>query len=208
MDAVGWWFARVPASGAAPARLIAVVSGAHPDGSYVDVPADQAPTATVGWCAAADLVDGAVTALHVASSLVPAAPPLWYAELRESAARPPAVHLVALSGHGQPAGGLLDETALSNVAVTSADQLGAVRWYPATGEVDQVYVDPAHRRLRIGTGLLHAAGMLCVARGWSRLWGDGQRTAMGEAFRNASYWRERGADLTHVAPPMTPGEVG
>lgn len=204
MTAPGWWFARVAATGGRPERLVVVASAAHPDGTFVDLPVEQVPTATVGWCAAADLVDGAVTALHVAPSLVPTAPPLWFAELRESAARPPAVHLMAFSGHGRGAGELLDEGAVSNVAVDAADQLGAVRWYPATGEVDQIYVDPDHRRMRIGTALLHAAGVLSVARGWNRLWGDGQRTAMGESFRNASYWRRRGAPLTHVAPPMTP----
>ncbi|MCU1656449.1 MAG: hypothetical protein JWO57_1105 [Pseudonocardiales bacterium] len=186
-------------------RLIVYATPAYPDGSLVDLPAGDAAK-TPGYCMLAELVDGVVVGLAVASTLVPKAAPLWFAEVREAMAQPPAVHLMAFVGHGVRPGALLDETALSNVDVAGPDQLGAVRWYPATGEVDQIYVDPAHRRMRIGTALLHAAAVLSVARGWSRLWGDGQRTAMGEAFRNASYWRERAADLTHVAPPMTPGD--
>lgn len=137
-------------------------------------------------------------------------PPLWFAEVRESTARPPAVHLIAFASGGLaggPApGSLLDESAVTNVNVTSDDQVGALRWYPATGEVDQVYVQPAWRRRGISGALIIGAGALSVARGWPRLWGDGQRTVQGEQLRNASPWRHRAADLTHTAPPMTPGE--
>jgi hypothetical protein len=121
-------------------------------------------------------------------------------------AQPQAVNLVAFTAAGQPPGALLDEAAVATVAVTSADQLGAIRWYPNTGEIDQIYVAPYWRRHHIATALLSAAGTLSVARGWPRIWADGQRTALGEKLRNARPWASRAADLTHLVPPMTPGE--
>jgi hypothetical protein len=51
-----------------------------------------------------------------------------------------------------------------------------------------------------------ACGTLNVVRGLPRVWGDGQRTALGDRFVKASPWSDRGADLTHLAPPMTPIE--
>jgi GNAT superfamily N-acetyltransferase len=184
--------------------VVWVESELHPDGALVDLRAGPvADAATTGWRSAAVVEGGVVTGLELAGCR--AAPGLWFVEFRESAARPPATNLMAFVGHGRRAGELLDRADLSNVAVRRADQLGALRWYPATGEVDQIYVAPAARRRGIGSALIYAAAVLSVARGWNRLWSDGQRTVLGEAFRNASEFGDRAADLTHVAPPMTPG---
>jgi GNAT superfamily N-acetyltransferase len=79
-----------------------------------------------------------------------------------------------------------------------------VRWYQGTGEVDQVYVAPTQRRQGIGSAIIMAAGTLAVARDWPRLWGDGQRTALGDRWRSTSDWAHRTAPLNHLAPPMTP----
>ena len=94
------------------------------------------------FCVAGYDRDGAVVSLAVTRLAAPKAPPLWFAELTEPDATPPAINLVAFSGHGVAAERLLDRAALREVSVVSADQLGAARWYPATGEVDQVYVHP------------------------------------------------------------------
>jgi len=204
----GWWWARVPAQDSLPARLVFVYSDAHPDGTEVAMTAAQADAELSRGHVATVLLDGpdVPIGVEIAPSLAPDAPPLWFAEIRESTGRPPAANLVAFTGHGIAQGRLLDEAALREVDVSSDDQVAAVRWYPATGEVDQVYVQPQWRRRGIAQVLLHAAATIAVARGWKRFWGDGQRTAMGEQMRNASYWRHRGADLTVLAPPMTPGE--
>jgi GNAT superfamily N-acetyltransferase len=177
----------------------------HEDGVRVEL-SEPAATDAVGDDAVcvAHYGDGLVTALSVTSRAAPKAPPLWFAELTEPTAAPPAVSLVAFSGHRVTPGTLLDRAALGEVAVASRDQLAAVRWYPATGEVDQIYVSPAWRRRSIAGAIIMAAGTLSVARGWPRLWGDGQRTAMGERWRNAGPWAHRAATLSHLAPPMTP----
>ena len=200
-----WWQALVRGSADHADRLIVVSSGRHPDGARVELDA-AAARRHAGDDVVCEAVIGTVgvEALHVSRSFAPRAPDLWFVELTEPTAQPDAVNLVAFSGAGQQPGALLDEDRAAASPVTSGDQLGAIRWYPGTGEVDQVYVAPAWRRHQVGTALIGAAGTLSVARGWPRLWGDGQRTADGEGLRNARSWRDRTADLTHLAPPMTP----
>ena len=129
-------------------------------------------------------------------------PPLWFVEVRDSAASPPAVHLIAFTGHGQPAGAVLDQAAASNVGVTTADQVAALQFYPATGEVFQIFVAPDWRRQSVGTLLTLNAGCLAIARGWNRLWADGQRTAQGEAFRTGATFERRTVPLTNLLPAM------
>lgn len=201
------WQCVIAAHGDEPRRLVVVLSQRYADGVRVELTDDAARAAIEdrGWCVVTFAGDR-VVAVSPTALAAPKAPPVWFAEVREPAARPPAVNLLAFTGHGQAAGALLDPAQLTNVNVTTADQLGALRWYPATGEVDQLYVQPDWRRRSIAGALIAAAGSLALARDWPRLWGDGQRTTMGEALRSASTWRHRAAPLTHVAPPMTPAD--
>lgn len=183
-------------------------SDRHPDGTRIEL-VEEAAEREVGddaVCVATfdDLQQ--VIGLRVGHRGAPKAPPMWFAEIRESTARPPAVNLLAFTGHGPPSGALVSAADLPGLPVTTEDQLGAVRWYPATGEVDQIYVQPQWRRRSVSGALVGAGAALSHARGWPRLWGDGQRTELGEKLRNASPWRRRAADLTHIAPPMTPGD--
>jgi GNAT superfamily N-acetyltransferase len=204
----GWWHCL--ALGAAGERLwfSVVWSDRHPDGDRVELPLAlaQAEVAGDAVCTATYADAGAVTSLHVGGRGAPGAPALWFAEVRELSAQPPAVNLMAFASVAVPTGSLVDESRLRELPVSSEDQVGAIRWYPATGEVDQMYVQPDWRRRRISAALVGAAAALSYARDWPRLWGDGQRTALGEQVRNASPWRTRTADLTHVAPPMTPDD--
>lgn len=183
-----------------------VGSGRYPDGTRVELDIDAAreQVGEDALCVASYAADRRITGLHVTGRAAPKAPPVWFAEIRESTNRPPAVHLVAFTEHGVAAGTLVDAVDLTDIAVTSEDQLGAVRWYPASGEVDQIYITPSWRRRTVAGALIAAAGTLSVARGWPRLWGDGQRTELGEKLTAASTWTHRAAPLTHTAPPMTP----
>lgn len=187
--------------------MLLVASGRHPDGSRVELTPAEADTLT-GVVAIADSRDDSVHTLSVLPAAAAKAPPVWFAEVRESSARPPAVNLIAFAATGATAAGRLVAEVDVPTEVESADQVGAVRWYPATGEVDQIYVRPDARRRSVGTVLVLAAGVLARARDWPRLWGDGQRTELGEAWRNRSVWRDRTHDLTHTAPPMTPDGDG
>jgi GNAT superfamily N-acetyltransferase len=206
---VGWWWARCRATADAPARIVFVHGNQHADGTAVDWPhGTPLPAAEDGAWGVAVLDDlGLPTDIHLATdAFAPKARPVWFCEVRELTADPPAVNLLAFTGAGVRAGRVLDEPAAREAGATTADQVGAVRWWPASGEIDQIYVQPQWRRRHVATVLLHAAAMLSVARGWARLWSDGQRTELGEQLRNARDWRQRAAELTHVAPPMTLGE--
>jgi GNAT superfamily N-acetyltransferase len=185
-----------------------VESDAYPDGVVVELGSEAAriQIGTDDICTAELDADGRVTRLLVSPRWAPNAPALWFGEVRESTARPPAVALLAFTGAGRSPGELLDETALQDVAVESDDQIGALRWYPASGETDQLYVHPQWRRRHVAASLLAAAELLSVARGWPRFWADGQRTELGEQARNGRTWSRRTAELTHVHPPMTPGD--
>jgi GNAT superfamily N-acetyltransferase len=204
-----WWQCVIRETASEPARFITVQSSRYPDGSRVELSPEMARL-QIGDAAVCAITYGdgrRVVGMQVMPWFAPKAPPMWFAELRESAASPPAVSLLAFTGAGQAANSLVDQSDLRNVAVVSSDQLGALRWYPATGEIDQVYVQPPWRRRNIASALLGAAASLSVSRDWPRFWSDGQRTALGEDLRNARTWRHRAADLTNLSPPMTPGDA-
>ena len=199
VDADGTWLAYT-----------GVRSTRYPDKTRVDLTEPDA-TEQIGEDATCYILFDAerdITQVRVSALAAPKAPPLWFAEIRESAAHPPAVHLMAFTGHGVREGALLDESRAAEVGVATSDQLGAMRWYPATGEVDQIYVKPEWRRHSIALALVTAVSTIASARDWPRLWGDGQRTDLGEQWRSAQTWRDRAAPLTHVSPPMTPPPAG
>lgn len=199
-----WWWCLIRDEQGHPTRLIEVESTRYPDGTHVDLSEDAA-LAQIGEdaiCTALLAEDGAVQRLHVAARYAAKAPPLWFVEVVEGDARPPGFSLVAFTGANIEPGSLL--TGVAGLSVTSEDQLGALRWYPATGETDQLYVHPNWRRRNIASTLLAAGELLSVARGWPRFWADGQRTELGEQARNGRTWQKRTADLTHLHPPMTP----
>lgn len=204
----GWWHCRTVRPDGTVSAFYVVRSTLHADGVRVDLPQDEA-MAVIGDDAQAVVrygTDGTAVTVRVMPAVAPKAPLLWFADLPEPAAQPPAMNLVAFTGQDVPEGTLKNREALQEVGVASDDQLGALRWYPATGEIDQIYVNPKHRRRTIASALLMAGGTLHVARGGTRrMWADGQRTADGDRLRNGrAEWAHRADDLTHLAPPMTP----
>lgn len=201
-----FWRCRGLRPDGTPLWVAAVWNGEHLDGALIDLPEPEA-TRAVGddvYVLAGLDSEGEVTSLVATALAAPKAPPLWFADLPEPKASPPTHSLVAFTGHGVEAGRLVGRAELSEVPVTSPDQVGAIRWNPATGELDQVYVQPAWRRRSVATAMMTVVGLLNVTRGGPRLWTDGQRTAMGDRLRNASPLAGWAANLTNLAPPMTP----
>lgn len=188
------------------AAFFGVHSPTFADGDRIMLPHDEA-LAAVGDHAVVSMTfdaDGACI-IEVSPAVAPKLPPVWFAELAEADGTPPAVNLLAFVGHDVEPGVLLDREALRKVPVVSEDQLAAVRWYPGTGEVDQLYVAPHARRRNLGTAMILAAGTLNASRNWPPFWSDGQRTSDGNRLiAGHPEWSHRAGELVYLVPPMTP----
>lgn len=188
------WQARVLAGRSAPRRLALVLSDAYDDGARVDLELGEFDRLGDDvLCTATFDSDDRVVALDVAAHRVPKAAPMYWVELSDNDARPPAVVLQAHDAAGEPAGRLTTEAPLP--------PLGWVRWYPMTGLLEDIWVQPDRRRTGVATALLYAADTLSAARAWQRLWADGQRTDLADRLRDQDTWRDRAADRTHTAQP-------
>ena len=205
----GVWYLRVTNQDGSPSRLLGIESSRMPDAAVETVTEAAFDDSMVaGWRCQVGFHNGQPANITMAPDLVAKAPDLWFCEFHEDEATPPtAVHLIVFTGHNQPAGVLLDHAAVSNAGISYDTQLAAMRFYPATGELHQMYVQPAWRRYGIGRALIYATGALSIAHGWPRIWAGGLRTEQGEQFRQSSpVWVTRSSDMTETAPPMTPGE--
>jgi GNAT superfamily N-acetyltransferase len=205
---VGAWWARFPDDGE-PGRppqqtWVAVISGEFPAQTVVDLPSGRRPA---HWQLAvrADVSGGGVHRVEVAA---PEAPLLWYVELPEPVASPPATTLLAFSDPRHPEGTVLTAEQARECGVTGAEQVAALRWWTQSGLVHQIYVAPAHRRRGVGGKLAQAAFGVQKARGLAPLHGDGRRTDDGEQWRQRlpGHVAQRMARLTQRLPSMTPGE--
>jgi GNAT superfamily N-acetyltransferase len=200
------WWARFPEPGepGAPPRqtLVAVMSADFPPHTVVDLPGGRRPT---DWKVAvqADVDSSRVHRVEVA---LPGAPLLWYVELPEPTSRPAAITLVAFSDVRFAEGAVVDGDRARRAGADGARQVAALRWWPGTGLVHQVYVAAAHRRRGIGNKLIRAGFGIQAARGLPPLHGDGRRTELGEEWRNGLHAAvaARMAPLSEVMPPMTP----
>ncbi|MFC8191956.1 hypothetical protein ACFUMH_09885 [Cellulomonas sp. NPDC057328] len=210
------------ASGAGHAGTVVVhgvATDERPDGTVVDVgglPAGAAVAA--GRIGRVTMRAGSLQLLTVEALGEHAAdaPRLVLVERVRRGADPVTTELVAFAhehvtaraaalGAYVAAGTVVTQADAARLGLRSADQVGALRWCPSTGQVLEVYVAPAHRRRRVAMFLLLAAEGTCAARGWPHLWGDGVRTALGEAMlRRLRYGVGRIGALTRLAPPMTP----
>jgi GNAT superfamily N-acetyltransferase len=171
------WWARLAQAGRT--SLVAVLSPDFPPGTVVDLPGDRRPP---GWKVAVVSDDRSPVAVEVA---LPGAPLLWYVELPEPTAAPPATTLVAFSDARHADGRLLGQGDARTAGITADGQVAAIRWWPASGLVHQIYVGPAHRRRGVANKMVRAAFGLQAARGLPALHGDGRRTDLGERWREA-----------------------
>lgn len=201
--------------------LHAVASSEHPDGTVVDVvslPPGYVPRGERVVRARMRPATRQVLEVEVrgepAGDDAPAV--VWLEQVRRDL-RPVEVHLlaflhddVARLAEARSLGAVAPGTVLTaadvgRLGLTAVDQLAAMRWNPATGQVLELYVDPGYRRRRVATCLIGAAEACAVARGWPSLFGGGVRTALGESLLRGLRWGVRRArPLTALAPPMTP----
>jgi GNAT superfamily N-acetyltransferase len=175
----------------------------HEGGTVVDMPVSGIEPAVIGR--------GNPTGTRVYSLLIrrgTVGPTLWWVEHPETSADPPAMTLMAFRAALVPAGTVIDQSRFRQLPLDSSDQLGAVRWWPSSGQIHQIYVAPEQRRQRIGTCLLAAAGAYVRVRDWPALWASGQRTDLGDALvtRGHPAIGARAEPRTHHLPPMTPRE--
>lgn len=205
LSAQGWW-ARFPVEeepGRPASRWwVAVLGAQFPARSVVDHPPGRRPG---GWVLAVRAA-AAGERVHVVEAALPDVPLLWYVELAEPAAAPPATTLVAFSDTRFPEGTVLTEAEARAAGVSGRQQVAALRWWTGDGLAHQVYVEPRHRRRGLALKLAMAAYGVQWVRGLPPLHGDGRRTDDGEAWAGGlpdwAAWRL--APRTHALPSMTP----
>lgn len=198
----GIWWGRRPAASPPGAHDVLVIPGdEHPDGALVDLDGEPPRTPIV-----TTHVDptGRIRSIDVTAELTGAAPPLWYVEIPETSDQPPAMVLVAYSTADLADGTVIDNATFAAMPVRSDAQVAAIRWWPANGQIHQIYVGPEHRRKGIGRKLGAAAGGYVAARGWSRLWVSGERTDLGETMLEHApeYFAHRVTQRHTHSPPM------
>ena len=179
----------------------------YPDGQVVDAsPPDLAGAQRI-WSAATD--DEGRPTLSVAREVSAAAADLWFVLIPDRPRQPTSIDLVAFDTEHAPPGRVLDNLAFTVLPVRSADQVGAVRWAPPTGIVDQLYVDPGRRRQSLATAIVYAASAYHQANGWpGALRTDGRRTELGQRFVVGLRHPSRIDPWTDQAHPMDPDVAG
>ncbi|SDF64014.1 GNAT family N-acetyltransferase [Klenkia brasiliensis] len=200
----GWWARyRSPAAPGSPAlvTLTGVDSDEYPFGSDVEQPDDRRPP---GWAVSVTRSDAG--RVHRVLVNQPGVPLLWFVELDEPAADPPAATLLAFSDARHAHGEVLTAADAQAAGVRGDQQVAAVRWWTGSGLVHQLYVAPQHRRKGIATALVTAAFGVQAAHGRPLLHGDGRRTDDGEAWRaglaaHLQHWFE---PWSRRLPSMTP----
>jgi GNAT superfamily N-acetyltransferase len=197
-----WWTRTERGAGQdAVVELCGFETGDHPPGTVLPEARPDLSPYVVGR---ANPAGTRVRSLRVAHGDV--VPLIWWVEHPETSADPPAMTLIAFATDDIAASAVIEQPRFRSLRVDSSEQYGAVRWWPATGQIHQIYVSPARRRQGIGTGLLFAAAAYSRLRGWPLLWGSGERTDLGEAFvtRGHHVIGGRVEARTHDLPPMTP----
>lgn len=144
--------------------------------------------------------------LQVAEEAAPAAPDVWFVGIPHRDHDPPAFDLVAFRTDHVTPGRVIDNAAFMMLPVRTAEQVGAIRWFPSTAVVDQVFITQELRRSGLATKLIYAASAYHQHQGWGgRLHSDGRRTELGQRFVAGLRHPSRIAPWTGYSRPMDPG---
>lgn len=198
------WIARGEPFGDGLHRVTGHLGDEHPDGAVVD---DAEAAARRGLFTAGPTGAGMVC-VRIAPQAIPGAPEVWFVEVPEPKASPAATNLVGFATDARANGTIVSRYAFATMGVDNADQVGAIRWYPATGLVHQVFVAEAWRRRQLATVLTYTAAALQRSRSLPGLHADGRRTTDGEQFAASLRHPSRIRPLDTTMPSMDPGVEG
>lgn len=149
--------------------------------------------------------DGTLLRVELPPTAAPGAPALWFVHVDEPRSTPPGTNLVAFATEHFPPGAIVSKYTFATLGVENDLQAGAVRWYPSTAIVHQIFVSADWRRRSVATVLLHAADAFHQSNGWPGfLHSDGRRTALGQQFVTGVRYPQRFAPLQETMPPMDP----
>jgi GNAT superfamily N-acetyltransferase len=185
--------------------LAAVLGDRHPDRAVVDVAAGTDVDA-LGLVAYRGRYrpDGELGQVWVNPALLRPGPDLWYVEVPEPEADPPATNLLAIATTDLPAGTVAPPGVVEQLGTPEHRRVGSLRWWVGNGQVHQIYVDPRARRQGVATSLGAAGCALALGRGWPTLWGTGELTDLGVAWTTGKVWSSRIVGPRTPLPPMTP----
>jgi GNAT superfamily N-acetyltransferase len=183
-------------------RLTCVMSDEHPARHVLDHAGRPEP-GPVLYRADYDPAGQLIRAV-VDPAFAPAGAELWFAEIPETDADPPATNLVAFASPEWPDGTVVARAEWERAGVDPREQVGALRWWTRTGQVHQVYVAAHMRRRRVGTKLVLTGAALTVGRRWPSLWSSGDLTDAGHGWVAAAVWSDRVGPRRRVVPPMDP----
>jgi hypothetical protein len=153
-----------------------------------------------------------VTRVHIRPDalwgLVAGAPDLWCVLIMEPDADPPAANLVGFTTDHFPDGTIVESAEAAAAGVTAADQVAALRWFPGSGQVHQVFVAPEWRRRHVAVKMHMTAELIRAGRGWPAIRGGEIRTELGDAYITALGISPRITPRVASAPPMDAPAVG
>lgn len=203
------WALRTAALPGGRFELVALVSGHHPDGARVGPGPDLAefPDAIELLTVRLDRLRRPVVA--IAPWATAEAPDLWFVEADASTPDRALHSLVAFGSEHHADGTVIPNAAFFTLPVRSDQQLAALRWDTATGEIDQIYVAPGARDRGVAKKLIIAGGAYHAHRGWEgKIHIGGRRSdAVEEMLAGRSPLRIRPrTERTLIVDPVT-GEV-
>lgn len=195
------WYRRESKQPSGLWTVAAYQSDDHADGAEIDA---SAPEPTTPWLWRTHEPEHGLLAVDLAPALQNQAPPLWYVNVDEPSAHPPATNLVAFPTDHHAPGTIVSRYAFATMGVNNNLQAGAVRWY-RTGIVHQIFVAQEWRRKFVASTLLYTASAFHQANGWlGYLRSDGRRTDLGTVFAAGTQYPQRFAPLERTMPPMDP----
>lgn len=190
------WYQRIRALPRGRFEVRCLLDDAHPDGEVVPKPGDTSGLFEL-WRAELDASDRLRLTVNPLS--VPDATPLWFVHLPDRNANPPRVTLVGYATAHLAPGSVVNDPEFFHLPVRNDEQVGAVRWWPDTATVDQVYVAKQWRGLDQGRLLIYAASAFHQHHGWpGRLHLDGNRTRAGEEALSARRHPQRITPLARL----------